>query len=137
MSEGGLTSGIIDMVIQGTFLGDVVAYFACADVVHMRLEGLMKNDLQCPYCGADNEVCHDDGFGYEQDTYHETECSKCEKAFIFTTAIHFSYSAHAADCLNTGNHEYEKTKTFPTEFARLRCKMCGDEKPIPKETESI
>ena len=97
----------------------------------------MKNDLQCPYCDADNEVCHDDGFGYEEDQYHEIECSQCEKCFVFTTSIHFSYSARAADCLNTGNHDYGKTKTYPPEFAKLRCKMCDDEKPLPKETESI
>ena len=124
------------MVIQRAFLGNMVADPAGSGAVYSHMGGMMKNDLQCPYCGADNEVCHDVSFGYEEDTYHENECSQCKKAFIFTTEIHFSYSAHVADCLNTGNHEYEKTKTFPPEFARLRCKMCGDEKPLPKETES-
>lgn len=32
-------------------------------------------DMQCPYCGADQEVCHDDGAGYSEDTRHEHTCS--------------------------------------------------------------
>jgi len=29
-----------------------------------------------------------------------------------------------------GEHDYRKTATYPPEFARLRCKMCDDEKPL-------
>lgn len=91
----------------------------------------MKNDLQCPYCGFDNEVCHDDGRGYAVDTDHEMTCSACDKAFIFNTTITYHYDAFAADCLNTGEHKYEKTRTIPPEAARLRCVICGHEKPLP------
>ena len=28
------------------------------------------SDMQCPYCGADQEVCHDDGAGYSEDERH-------------------------------------------------------------------
>lgn len=91
---------------------------------------MAKDDLQCPYCGADNEVCHDDGFGYEQDTLHEIECNACEKYFVFSTCISFSYTAYAAPCLNDGNHTWKKTVTCPPEFARLRCTMCDAEKPF-------
>jgi len=23
---------------------------------------MSKSDIQCPYCGADQEICHDDGY---------------------------------------------------------------------------
>jgi hypothetical protein len=94
----------------------------------------MQNyDLECPYCGAGNNVCHDDGFGYEENELHEIECIGCDKYFVFTTTIHFSYDAYTADCLNGGKHQYEKTKTFPERYTKLRCKMCGDEKPLDGE----
>jgi hypothetical protein len=91
------------------------------------------HDGNCPYCGADIEINHDDGYGYEENTLHQQECWKCSKTFTFDTTIHFSYELHLAACLNDGEHVWEKTKTWPVEFAKLRCKTCGEEKPIPKD----
>lgn len=91
-------------------------------------------DLECPYCGHEQDVCHDDGFGYEEDIAHEVECRGCEKLFQFYTNISFSYEVNAADCLNNGAHTYKKTRTYPPQFSCLRCEVCGDEKPIPKAT---
>jgi len=88
--------------------------------------------VNCPYCEADIEINHDDGSGYSEDELHTQECPKCEKSFAFYTSIHFSYSVRKADCLNDGNHNYERTKTYPPEFAVMRCVMCGDEKPLPE-----
>lgn len=34
-------------------------------------------DLNCPYCDKELEVCHDDGFGYEEGVKHQMECSGC------------------------------------------------------------
>ena len=99
----------------------------------------MMNDVECPYCGEGLEICHDDGHGMEEDELHEDECSKCGKAFVFTTSISISHEAQKAACLNGAPHDYERTRTYPPEFARLRCTMCGDEKPldydgnVPKE----
>lgn len=90
-------------------------------------------DINCPYCNAEIEICHDDGFGYEEDMMHEYECGACEKRFVFYTYISFYYSVRKADCLNGAEHKYIKTHTCPPEFARLRCEMCGDEKPPDKE----
>ena len=90
----------------------------------------MSGDVECPYCGADVEINHDDGYGYEESELHEQECPECEKNFAYTTEISFYHQAYKADCLNDGEHQYEKTKTYPPEFARLRCKTCGDEKPL-------
>lgn len=90
-------------------------------------------DLNCPYCDAGLEVCHDDGFGYAEDELHQMECRMCGKAFVFTTAILYHYSAEKADCLNGAPHEYERTHTYPKEFAKMRCTMCGDERPMTEE----
>lgn len=86
--------------------------------------------IKCPYCGDDQKVNHDDGHGYAEDEIHSQECRNCEKTFGFTTAIHFTYSPRKVDCLNDGQHTYEKTKTYPPEFARLRCTQCDHETDI-------
>ena len=57
-------------------------------------------DLECPYCEAGNEVCHDDGQGYAEDENHEMACNSCEKNFTFQTTISFNYAPRKADCLN-------------------------------------
>jgi hypothetical protein len=90
----------------------------------------MSKDIECPYCGADLEINHDD-YGYEEGQTHQQTCGACDKTFTYTTAIYFRYHASKADCLNDGEHQYEKTKTYPPEFARLRCKTCDHEKPLP------
>lgn len=64
------------------------------------------SDLECPYCDAANEVCHDDGFGYEEDQAHAMECSECGKNFVFFTCISFDYSPRKADCLNGCEHRF-------------------------------
>lgn len=93
----------------------------------------MSKEFECPYCGADVEINHDDG--YEEDQVHEQECRECEKVFAFTTAISFHHRAHKADCLNGGKHQYEKTVTYPPEFARMRCAACGHEMALPANVE--
>ncbi|KAF0844370.1 hypothetical protein FNL37_1814 [Methylovorus glucosotrophus] len=90
----------------------------------------MSQDVECPYCSEWNEINHDDGRGYAEGEMHQQECWQCAKTFTFNTQIHFSYEAFKADCLNDGPHQYEKTHTIPKEYARLRCKCCGDEKPL-------
>lgn len=87
-------------------------------------------DTECPYCGAEQEINHDDGYGYEEDELHEQQCSECEKQFVYTTAISFHHHASKADCLNGSPHDYKKTSTYPPEYAKLRCSMCGDEQPL-------
>lgn len=89
-------------------------------------------DVKCPSCNAELRINHDDGCGYSEDEWHQQECSKCLKIFAYTTSIHFYYHAKKADCLNDGKHKYEPTRTIPIEAAVLRCKDCGDEKPLEK-----
>lgn len=61
-------------------------------------------DLECPYCGAGNEVCLD-GQGYEEEINHEMMCESCKKNFTFQTSVSFYYEPSRADCLNGGQHE--------------------------------
>lgn len=70
-------------------------------------------DLECPYCEKELEVCHDDGFGYDEGVKHQMECVFCEKSFVFETSISFYCEPEKADCLNDGNHKWRKSNTFP------------------------
>lgn len=61
------------------------------------------SDVKCPYCGAKQEINHDDGYGYEEDRDHEQNCVKCDKVFKFTTSISYHYSVECQD----GDHDME------------------------------
>ncbi len=91
----------------------------------------MAHDVNCPYCNASEEINHDDGYGYAEDETFHQECGECGKTFVYTTVTTMHYYPGKADCLNGGVHQYEKTKTWPPEYARLRCTICGEEKPLP------
>jgi len=87
-------------------------------------------DVKCPYCDADQEICHDDDYGYKEGVLHQQDCSVCEKTFTYNTEISFYYEAHKADCLNGGEHIWKETNTIPKCFRRLKCKNCDEEKEI-------
>ncbi len=87
-------------------------------------------DIECPYCSKELNINHDDGQGYAEDEVHQQQCGSCEKYFTFTTSIIYHYRPHKADCLNDGKHDYRRTKTYPPEYAKLRCSICDDEKPL-------
>lgn len=93
-------------------------------------------DTNCPYCGADVEITHDDGYGYEEDRLHEDYCSACNKHFAYTIYISFHYTAYKADCLNGDEHLFKKTITYPPQYAKLKCTACGLEKNFEKAEES-
>lgn len=86
------------------------------------------SDIDCPYCGHEQEVCHDDGAGYDESVTHQMACCYCDKEFVFTTYISFSYTPEKADCLNGDDHEYKPTCTFPKQYTKMRCTMCDDER---------
>lgn len=90
-------------------------------------------DLQCPYCNADLEVCHDDGFGYAEGVKHQMECYECNKNFVFETTISFYYDPEKADCLNGSPHEWKLTKTTPVEFSQMYCTMCDEHRELTDE----
>lgn len=86
------------------------------------------SDIDCPYCGHSQEVCHDDGFGYEEGINHEMECYECEKNFVFQTCISFNYYPEKADCLNDGDHNFKPTVTFPRQHTKMACTMCDEKR---------
>ena len=86
----------------------------------------MSKDVQCPYCEKWQDICHDDGYGYEEDQTHEQECSDCCMTFAFTTSISFYYEANKAPCLNDGEHEWKKMHVAPPWWLDAKyCKNCG------------
>ena len=92
------------------------------------------SDINCPYCDAGCDICHDDGFGYSEDTRHEMECDSYGKGFVFTTSISFSYDPNKADCLNGLSHKLVFRKSYPTRYSMMRCEDCDFErKPTPEE----
>jgi hypothetical protein len=86
------------------------------------------SDLGCPYCETGLDICHDDGFGYEEGMAHEMECRECGKNFTFHTNISFSYWPEKADCLNGSPHPFRDWKKLwehkgkRTEWRQ--CKTC-------------
>ena len=52
------------------------------------------SDVKCPYCGHEQEINHDDGYGYEENENYEQQCFECEKYFNFTTSISFNYNVY-------------------------------------------
>ena len=85
------------------------------------------NDIECPYCEASNEVCHDDGQGYEEDKAHEMQCSDCGKNFVFHTAISFDYTPGKADCLNGSPHQFSDwRRRWEHEDKAMEDRRCKD-----------
>ena len=72
----------------------------------------MKDDLECPYCGAGQDVNHDDGAGYEEGVSDKMECESCHKNFVFTTSITYHYKPEKADCLNGSPHRYSEWQSW-------------------------
>lgn len=96
------------------------------------------SDLNCPYCDAELEVCHDDGYGYDEGVKHQMECYNCGKSFVFETSISFYYESEKADCLNSGDHNWKRTITYPVEFTEMKCSICGERRsPTPEEWTEI
>lgn len=93
----------------------------------------MSKDIKCPYCEYEQDIDHEDGYGYQEDTVHQQECCNCGKSFVYTTSISFYYDAEKADCLNDGEHDYQPTCTQPRCYTKMRCTMCDDERRLTDE----
>ena len=94
----------------------------------------MSDDVECPYCGIGQEICHDDGYGYEEDRRHEQQCGGCDKTFTFTTSIRYYYEVGKADCLNGQPHKLEMSKTYPPQYSEMCCADCDyRRKPTAEE----
>jgi len=87
------------------------------------------SDAECPYCGEDTEINHDDGYGYSESELHEQECQHCDRTFTYRTSISYDYETKKADCLNGGRHDYvEVTRYRSNGPVRMwQCKDCEKE----------
>lgn len=90
----------------------------------------MNYDIECPYCEAGQDINHDDGAGYAEDVLHQQTCRACDKVFTFSTAIIYCYTPYQAPCLNGADHKWNKTNTYPRQFAKWRCEFCEETKPL-------
>jgi hypothetical protein len=97
----------------------------------------MSDDINCPYCDCPQEICHEDGYGYEEDQRHEQCCTDCEKEFVFTTSISFHYEAHRAHCLNDGVHILKPSHTAPKWATKMVCDDCDYERPPTPEEKKV
>lgn len=89
----------------------------------------MNKDVECPYCGEWQDICHDDGYGYDEYTVYNQECEYCDKTFVFRIIIFLDYEAKKAPCLNGGEHNWENIKGYPELFfeQKRRCSVCDEE----------
>jgi hypothetical protein len=72
------------------------------------------SDVGERYCQHEQEICHDDGYGYDEDE-NEQYCTSCNKEFIFITSVSFSYSVYCStyndhDFAEVSKHGYEQCK---------------------------
>jgi hypothetical protein len=82
------------------------------------------NDVDCPYCGSEQEICHDDGYGYAENRRHRQKCGSCGNTFVYETCIIIEHEAYKADCLNGGEHKLSPSHTHPIEFSMMHCGEC-------------
>lgn len=96
-------------------------------------------DVSCPYCGHDQDINHDDGYGYSEDQTYKQNCEVCDMVFVFNTSIIYSYEVEKADCLNELKpHEFKPTHSFPKIYTEMECAICGERrKPTEDEFKSI
>lgn len=96
----------------------------------------MYHDTECPYCQAGIKINHDDGQGYEEDTFHQQQCPKCGKYFVFTRQITYTYETQKADCLNDDKHDWKLTNTYPQCFSKMECTICGERRELTDEEKA-
>ena len=88
--------------------------------------------IKCPYCENEQHIeCED--YPHEEYEIVEAQCNRCQKSFGVTMRISYDFDTFQASCMNDGSHDYKKTLTFPPGAARMRCSMCGHERPIKPE----
>ena len=91
------------------------------------------SDLTCPYCGNEQDIDISYDYGSEEGIAYEITCDACDKDFVFYTTITYSYQSHAAECLNTGVHNYQSTITYPVEYTTMQCVDCDATRPCTEE----
>ena len=77
------------------------------------------SDVKCPYCGAEQEINHDDGYGCDESGENEQECVSCTESFKFTTSISYDYEV----LCHEGDHVLEQSGYEKCE-SLYSCKNC-------------
>lgn len=62
------------------------------------------SDVKCPYCKAEQEINHDDGYGYEDGIEYSQNCTDCGKEFKFYASFSINY-----EVLCSGEHNLEQS----------------------------
>lgn len=90
------------------------------------------DEVECPYCGKDVEINHDDGTGYREEVTYDQECRYCEKTFIYTVQVSYDYEASKAPCLNGEEHDWRDQSGYPKEYfaGRQYCNTCDKKRKI-------
>jgi len=73
------------------------------------------SDVKCPYCKTEQDINHEEGYGYSECEEHEQECPSCCRVFVFVTAISYSYDTY---CI--GGHDMEHSG-FKDLYKCTRC----------------
>lgn len=79
------------------------------------------SEVKCPYCGHEQEINHDDGYGYEEGPTHEQDCVSCERVFEYTTTISFSYDVY---CFEEEDHDLVQSRYEPSLYECKNCNYC-------------
>jgi hypothetical protein len=77
------------------------------------------SEVDCPYCKHNQEINHDDGYGYDEDNDHEQYCSNCGKYFRYTTHIIFHYDVYCHPAV--AEHVLENSERHPNLFCCINC----------------
>lgn len=76
------------------------------------------SDVICPYCQAEQEINHDDGYGFDEGQQHEQDCVHCNKPFTFTTSISYHYRVQC----QPGDHVFVPlAEDYPGIYECSRC----------------
>jgi hypothetical protein len=85
------------------------------------------SDVKCPYCGKEQEINHDDGYGYQEDEGFEQDCTNCNETFKFTTGILYVYTVECQE----GDHEMEPFgDPWPNMYECSKCDFYEMREPI-------
>ena len=91
--------------------------------------------VDCPYCGKEVGINHDDGYGYEEGEVYEQECEHCGKTFVYTTGILYVYHPEKAPCKNGEEHSWKDVQGYPSGYQSNWhiCEWCN-KKELKDET---
>ena len=96
--------------------------------------------VECPYCEAEFEVCQDEGFACKDSEDYDLACIYCEKTFIITPCVSYSFDARKANCKNgEAEHKIKDKIGHPREFyiGMKYCTDCGEEFNTKKEEREL